>query len=100
MSASCKVSRAGKGVLEHLQSLPCGEERSCGEGFAGFGKHLLMLAKSLSSPAILCSLPFVAQPSSAISTKKAFMQSGMSAVAFVHCVGSGIKHKLFSLGAL
>lgn len=28
------------------------------------------------------------------------MQSGMSAVAFVHCVGSGIKHKLFSSGAL
>jgi len=27
------------------------------------------------------------------------MQSGMSAVAFVHCVGAGIKRKLFSSGA-
>lgn len=30
----------------------------------------------------------------------AFMQSGVSAVAFVHCVGTGIKCKLFSPGAL
>jgi len=39
-------------------------------GFAGFGKHLLVLAKNLSSPEILCSLPFVTQPSSTISTKR------------------------------